>query len=404
MQRPAAGRAIRGRAPCATASAPSRPPVRRPTRSRRGRACRRGNGDWDDPNHRASARARGARRKVRLPPCALPSRPGPAANPRPRRPASSGASCSIVPARCLTSAVRPVVVGRRLGLPGVDLRARPPCAARPPHRVRARGRGPRPGRAVRTRSAAGRRTASASPSRLAAARRCRSSRQRSISSAAAGGGGRPVSFSRTSSAMACAMGEGRAPNGELPVLRDSESLSAAVRFCATPASTLPPRDWQRMSSTASKISLARAAGGPEAGVQHRIVVGAAQRQVIGVAADAGGIARGQRPGDRRQAQRGGGLAGHRRAEADVEVGGARERPRRLPQRALADFGGGLRRPGGAACSHDLHARDRLRQLGGKRALVELGHRRPLEFVALVEERHAERAARRRRRSRRSRPR
>ncbi len=82
-----------------------------------------------------------------------------------------------------------------------------------------------------------------------------------MSSAAAGGGARPVSLSRTSNASACAIGDGRAPNGVEPVLRVSWSTSAAVRFCATPASTLPPSDWQRMSSTASKISRARLPAG-----------------------------------------------------------------------------------------------------------------------------------------------
>ena len=240
------------------------------------------------------------------------------------------------------------------------------------------------------RSAAGRRRCAASDSRPSSARLRRSSRQRNISSAAAGGGGRPVSFSRTSSASACAIGAGRGAERRRARLarqlldeRRREVLRHTGEDVA--AQGLAAHVLDRVEDFPRAVT-----GGPEAGMQHRVVIRAAQRQVIGMATNTGRVGLGERPLHRRQAHRVRRLAGQARAE----------RRRRVPWRrpahawpAPAHARRALREraaPGAAGCSNDLHAGDRLRQFGGEGALVELGDRRPLEFVALVEERDAER--------------
>jgi len=84
-----------------------------------------------------------------------------------------------------------------------------------------------------------------------------------------------------------------------------------------------------------------AACGAKPRVQHRIVVGAAQRQVIGMTAHACGVGVGERPLDHRQTHGVGRLSRQRRPEAHVEVLRTRQRPSGLQQCALAT----LRRSG-----------------------------------------------------------
>ena len=85
-------------------------------------------------------------------------------------------------------------------------------------------------------------------------------------------------------------------------------------------------------------------GRPEPGMQHGVVVRIAQRQVIGMATDAGGIGCCERPLHWRQAHRIRCLPGQARAKRDLQVFRSGQRTRGLHQRTLAAFCGSKRRP------------------------------------------------------------